>query len=72
VSAYEHDDRVHAHPDGTTMVFADDGTEYNVAPMRIGWDVTPGRYGVFDVEGTFLGNAGPFDEVVYSLIGDPQ
>ncbi len=72
MSAYDDDDRVQEHPDTTWMVFSDDGTEYNVAPMRIGWNVIPGRFGAFDVEGTFLVNAGSFDEVVHSLIGDPR
>lgn len=73
MSGYDNDRRVVPHPGGTWMVFTPDA-ELNVAPMRDRGTlaVIPDRFAVFDAAGNFLGNVGPFDEVIYSLIGDPQ
>lgn len=72
MSVYDTDDRVVANPDGTWMVFPGGPVGYNVAPLHIGRDTVPGIVGVFDVYGAYLGNSGPFDDVVRSLIGDPR
>jgi hypothetical protein len=75
MSAYDNDDRVHAHPDGTTMVFSDDGHEYNVAPLRDPgtWQAIPGLFGGFDADGGRLDvPEGDFDDVVYAIIGEPR
>lgn len=75
MSAYEHDDRVQEHPDTSWMVFSDDGTEYAVIPLRYPGttNLIPNMFGAFDAELNPVDvEDGPFDEVVYALIGDPK
>lgn len=74
MSAYDGDDRVQEHPDTSFMVFSDEGTEYSVMPLRIpGTWTQSGLFGAFDTDGGRLDVPdGPFDDVVYALIGAPR
>lgn len=76
MSAYDNDLRVQPHSDGTWMVFPDGGGELNVAPLRDRdtWELIPGLFGAFDSHGHRVAGVaeGPFDHVVYALIGDPR
>ncbi len=64
MSAYESDDRVLPRDDGTWVVF-DGPLVYSVAPYGDQW-------AAYDTDGfATTSPAGEFDDVVYTLIGDP-
>ena len=75
VSAYDNDPRVRQLPDGAWMVFNSRGIEYIVAQLRDtgSMRLTPDLFGAFDAKGYPVPvRDGPFDDVVWALIGDPQ
>lgn len=73
MSAYDNDPRVDRHPDGALSVTTDEGRTVAVGPMHMRGHPDDGDiFAVFDIDGTFLGNTGRLDEVLHSLIGDPQ
>lgn len=71
MSAYDNDPRVYRIPDGEWRVTTGEARTVAVAPMHIHGQPTS-LHAVFDLDGTFLGNTGRLDEVLHSLIGDPQ